>query len=82
LDVAPTDDNYYSNINKQLPMGCTNGLAYVDDGYGAVLKIQFVKKGYGKYAKSTKEGEEDEKEAIRRITHSYWKTWRNYERVP
>jgi hypothetical protein len=60
LDVAPTDDNYYSNINKQLPMGCTNGLAYVDDGYGAVLKIQFVKKGYGKYAKSTKEGEEDE----------------------
>jgi len=39
LDVAPTDDNYYTNINKELPKGCTNGLAYVDDGYGAVLKI-------------------------------------------
>jgi ATP-dependent Lon protease len=37
-------------------MGCSNGLAYVDDGYGDVLKIQFVKKGYGKYAK-----EDDEK---------------------
>ena len=44
LDVAPTDDNYYQDINKQLPRGCSNGLAYVDDGYGAVLKIQFVKK--------------------------------------
>lgn len=39
LDVAPTDDNYYQDINKQLPRGCSNGLAYVDDGYGAVLKI-------------------------------------------
>jgi hypothetical protein len=39
LDVAPTDDNYYHEINKQLPMGCSNGLAYVDDGYGTVLKI-------------------------------------------
>lgn len=47
LDVAPTDDNYYTNINKQLNKGCSNGLAYVDDGYGAVLKIQFVKKIYG-----------------------------------
>ena len=50
LDVAPTDDNYYHDIEKQLPLGCSNGLAYVDDGYGAVLKIQFVKKGYGRYA--------------------------------
>ena len=49
LDVAPTDDNYYDGINKQLPIGCSNGLAYVDDGYGAVLKIQFVKRYYGKY---------------------------------
>lgn len=51
LDVAPTDDNYYVDINKQLPRGCSNGLAYVDDGYGAVLKIQFVKKYYGQYRK-------------------------------
>jgi ATP-dependent Lon protease len=62
LDVAPTDDNYYNNINKQLPMGCTNGLAYVDDGYGAVLKIQFVKKGYGKYAISMDNEKEDGEE--------------------
>jgi len=46
LDVAPTDDNYFINIDKQLPKGCSNGLAYVDDGYGSVLKIQFVKKEY------------------------------------
>ena len=39
LDVAPTDDTYYNNINKELNKGCSNGLAYVDDGYGAVLKI-------------------------------------------
>lgn len=39
LDVAATDDNYYSGINKELPLGSSNGLAYVDDGYGAVLKI-------------------------------------------
>jgi len=39
LDVAPTDDTYYNNINKELSKGCSNGLAYVDDGYGAVLKI-------------------------------------------
>jgi Lon-like ATP-dependent protease len=39
LDIAPTDDTYYSGINKQLPVGSSNGLAYVDDGYGAVLKI-------------------------------------------
>jgi ATP-dependent Lon protease len=47
LDVPHTDDNYYHNINKQLPIGSSNGLAYVDDGYGTVLKIQFVKKSYG-----------------------------------
>lgn len=47
LDVPPTDDNYYQNINKQLPIGSSNGLAYVDDGYGTVLKIQFVRKEYG-----------------------------------
>ena len=46
LDVPPTDDNYYIGINKKLPCGSSNGLAYVDDGYGAVLKIQFVRKEY------------------------------------
>lgn len=71
LDVAPTDDNYYTNINKELPKGCTNGLAYVDDGYGAVLKIQFVKKGYGRHAKSedTEEGE-DKKQQEGSLTHT------------
>jgi len=39
LDVAPTDDTYYQGINKTLPVGSSNGLAYVNDGYGAVLKI-------------------------------------------
>ena len=47
LDVPPTDDNYYYGINKQLPVGSSNGLAYVDDGQGAILKIQFVRKEYG-----------------------------------
>lgn len=48
MDTAQTDDNYYTNIHKELPIGSSNGLAYVDDGYGTVLKIQFVKKLYGK----------------------------------
>lgn len=39
LDYPNTDDNYYMGINKQLPCGSANGLAYVDDGYGTVLKI-------------------------------------------
>ena len=34
LDVAPTDDNYYQGINGLLPIGSSNGLAYVDDGMG------------------------------------------------
>jgi endopeptidase La len=44
LDVPNTDDYYYNKINETLPVGCANGLAYIDSGYGAVLKIQFVKK--------------------------------------
>ena len=44
LDAPRTDDYYYENINKTLPIGSANGLAYVDAGYGSVLKIQFVKK--------------------------------------
>ena len=39
LDIPPTDDNYFDGINKGLPVGSANGLAYVNDGYGVVLKI-------------------------------------------
>ena len=39
LDIPPTDDSYYANINGTLPVGTSNGLAYVNDGYGVVLKI-------------------------------------------
>jgi len=60
--VAPTDDTYYNNINKELSKGCSNGLAYVDDGYGAVLKIQFVKKGYRSPKRQEVTTDEDDKE--------------------
>jgi ATP-dependent Lon protease len=40
-------------------------LAYVDDGYGDVLKIQFVKKGYGQYAK-----EDDDEKKQGSLTHT------------
>ena len=53
-------NEYNIDLNKQLPTGSSNGLAYVDDGYGAVLKIQFVKKGYGKYRKSDKDLKDEE----------------------
>ena len=39
LDVPPTDDHYYKGINQKLPIGSSNGLAYIDDGQGTVLKI-------------------------------------------
>lgn len=39
MDIPPTDDNYFKGINKGLPVGSANGLAYVNDGYGVVLKI-------------------------------------------
>ena len=39
LDIPPSDDNYYKDINQGLPIGSSNGLAYVNDGYGVVLKI-------------------------------------------
>lgn len=48
LDVPTTDDFYYLNINKQLPIGTSNGLAYINDGSGSVLKIQFVRNTFGK----------------------------------
>jgi ATP-dependent Lon protease len=52
LDLPTTDDFYFEGINQSLPVGCSNGLAYLNDGYGAVLKIQFVRNEFGK-----KEGE-------------------------
>lgn len=71
LDVAPTDDNYYNNINKELSVGCSNGLAYVDDGYGTILKMQFVKKGYGKYAPAAGDEEEKKDKAVEgSLTHT------------
>lgn len=48
LDVPSSDDYYYEKINETLPVGCCNGLAYIDAGYGAVLKIQFVKRPFTK----------------------------------
>lgn len=44
LDIAATDDSYFEGINKGLPVGSSNGLAYVNDGYGVVLKIQFIQR--------------------------------------
>ncbi|CAI2378439.1 unnamed protein product [Moneuplotes crassus] len=61
LDVSRNDDYYYRDINKTLPVGCANGLAYIDSGYGSVLKIQFVKKFP---LKKKKKDEEDEIEFV------------------
>ena len=71
LDMPSTDDNYYTNINKLLPMGSSNGLAYVDEGYGTVLKIQFVIKEYGKKHK-TEEQKKDANESafVGELTHT------------
>ena len=61
LDVPPTDDTYYQGINGRLPIGSSNGLAYIDDGQGTVLKIQFVKREYiGDKKNANKEGAESE----------------------
>ena len=68
LDVAPTDDYYYNGVNKQLPLGTSNGLAYVDDGFGAVLKIQFVKKIFGKYRMKEQYEERQQREGS--LTHT------------
>jgi len=48
LDIPTTDDHYYKGINEELPIGTSNGLAFVNDGSGSVLKIQFVKNNFGK----------------------------------
>ena len=69
LDVAPTDDTYYQGINKSLPIGSSNGLAYVNDGYGAVLKIQFIKKLYGRH-KPTESDEKDDDKQTGSVTHT------------
>jgi ATP-dependent Lon protease len=55
LDFPSTDDTFYVDINKTLPIGSANGLAYVNDGYGAILKIQFIKRLYSKTSQDDKE---------------------------
>ncbi len=64
LDIPSTDDHYYQDINQQLPVGCSNGLAYVDAGYGAVLKIQFVRKLFAAQKK------ESESASVGTLTHT------------
>ena len=68
LDVPMTDDSFYIDINKELPIGSANGLAYVQDGYGAVLKIQFIKRIYGKDKSGTEE--EEKKKGSGSFTHT------------
>jgi ATP-dependent Lon protease len=58
LDIPSTDDTFYVDINKTLPIGSANGLAYVNDGYGAILKIQFIKR---LYEQKTEAKEDDKK---------------------
>lgn len=60
LDVPPTDDHYYQGINRQLPIGSSNGLAYVDDGQGSVLKIQFVRREFNKPTQQPETKKSDE----------------------
>jgi len=68
--VPPTDDAYFANLNKQLPIGSSNGLAYVNDGYGTLMKIQFVKK----YRKP--EEEKDDKDKKEKGSGSFTTTGR------
>ena len=58
LDIPPSDDNYYKDINLGLPVGSSNGLAYVNDGYGVVLKIQVIKRNKAAVEDDAAEGEE------------------------
>jgi hypothetical protein len=55
-----------------LPIGSANGLAFVQDGYGTVLKIQFIKKLYGQQSKSEKsdDGEDEKKSESGSFTHT------------
>lgn len=68
--MPPTDDAYFANLNKQLPIGSSNGLAYVNDGYGTLMKIQFVKK----FRKP--EEEKDEKDKKEKGSGSFTTTGR------
>jgi ATP-dependent Lon protease len=71
LDIPSTDDTFYVDINKTLPIGSANGLAYVNDGYGAILKIQFVKRTYNKPSpKSETNDSSEEKSGHGSFTHT------------
>ena len=48
-----------------MPIGSSNGLAYIDDGQGTVLKIQFVKR---EYASKKKREEAEQKEADKKTS--------------
>lgn len=39
LDENHEDSTFYKDLNKELPVGSVNGLAFVKAGYGSVLKI-------------------------------------------
>lgn len=44
IDDQHVDELYYEGLNRGLPIGCSNGLAYMTDGAGAIMKIQIVRK--------------------------------------
>jgi ATP-dependent Lon protease len=49
-------------------VGSSNGLAYIDDGYGSVLKIQFVRKGYGRKYDENKDKDDSAQQG--HLTHT------------
>lgn len=66
LDIPSTDETYFADINKGLPVGSSNGLAYVNDGYGVVLKIQFIQR----YQPKAEESETEEKKGSGTFTQT------------
>ena len=66
--MPTTDDSYFAGINKGLPVGSCNGLAYVNDGYGVVLKIQFIQRF--KSAPTDEEGEEKKEKQVGSFTQT------------
>jgi ATP-dependent Lon protease len=70
LDVPQSDDLFLLNINKEQPVGTANGLAFVNDGYGSILKIQFVKKDYGISSKKKEDSEKDDESSLGTFTHT------------
>ena len=50
-----------------MPVGSANGLAYVNDGYGVVLKIQFIQR---LHAQDNQEEEKEEKKAAGTFTQT------------